>query len=205
MPKQGFILHYKMRSDSCFARAFWMIKLYTVEFYFQFDYDSQLIVLILVSLFFFSSFRFFFPFLFSCDSFFIGNLRWSECRSMSYIKLWISQHQLKVILKHLSASIIWPRSCNYEMASYSLGWPFAEAVIDLLSYSILVLTKMPVDSLLELLVLGCPAQLPLLNLCVLSCSTRWPLARCQSHSRWLPQLPLPFCSKRQTSPWEEGA
>lgn len=69
-------------------------------------------------------------------------------------------------LKHLSASTIRPRRRNYEIASYSLGWPFPEALIDLLSYSILVLTKMPVESLMELLVLSCPAQLPLLNPCV---------------------------------------
>lgn len=47
---------------------------------------------------------------------------------------------------------------------------------------------MSADSLMELLVFSCPADCPCWICNVLSCSTRWPLARCQSFSRWLPWL-----------------
>lgn len=40
MLKLGFILHYKMRSDSRYNMALWVIKPYTVEFYFQVDDDA---------------------------------------------------------------------------------------------------------------------------------------------------------------------
>lgn len=40
MLKLGFILHYKMRSDSCFDMALWVIKPYAVEFYSLFGDDA---------------------------------------------------------------------------------------------------------------------------------------------------------------------
>lgn len=50
MLKLGFILHYEMRSDGCFDMALWVIKLYTVGFYFQFGDDRVDSLLALVSL-----------------------------------------------------------------------------------------------------------------------------------------------------------
>lgn len=40
MLNPGFTLHYKMRSNSCFDRALWVIKPCADELYFQFDDDT---------------------------------------------------------------------------------------------------------------------------------------------------------------------
>lgn len=153
MLKLGFILNFKMGSDSSLDVTLWVIKPYAG------DFISSLMTLHSIHCVDYG---------FSCTLFQSFSLwlilNWaSEVLSVqSRFQLWMSWWPVN--------SLNTPRLQSHcsEITPYFYGWPFAIALIDLLSCSTLnVHSKMPADSLMKPLVCGCPADRPC-RICVSS-------------------------------------
>lgn len=105
----------------------------------------------------------------------------------SYIKMWLS-----LTCEWLPFSIcLLDNLTNNPKVWHCIFLPWLTCCSGTLMFALIsilnVLTKMLADWTYNgAISLWLSSRLSLLNLCVLSCSTRWPLARCQSLSRWLP-------------------